>query len=342
VAFAVVVRCGAAAARDEVATATARFEGADVIIVNGEVRIRDTDFGARRFTSADVVSLGVRGVRVLVTTDGETLVVTSTRLAEGRFTFASARFGEFTLEQAKVKSLSFDGADKLYAKLLGGFATSGGDLIEPHLLKGSVAVAYVRSTGIETAQTFTVSLDAEAVRANWRHILSARSTFTETDGVRSADSKEASYKADRFLSERAFAYARVGAATDVISGINLRATVGGGGGYRFLVGPRHEFAGEAGYEFQREDAVAGTDDISFGRVGMTYAFKVDAAKVFSEKAEILIGEGRVRLRSETALTAKVNDRISLRLGLIVEHDTNPPAGSPETTTRTTAAMVWTF
>jgi len=328
--------------RDEVATAAARFEGADVVIVGGEVRVRDTDFGARRFVLADVVSLKVTGRRTLVTTEGETLVVTSALLDGAPFTFDSPRFGEFTLERGKVKSLSFDGADRLYARLLGGYVSAGGDLVEPHPLEGSLAVAYVRSTGAETADTFSASLDAEAVRSNWRHTLLARATYAKTDAQRSADSKEAGYKADRFLSGRAFLYARTGAATDAVSRINLRATAGAGGGYRFLTGPRHELAGEAGYEFQHEDAATEVNNVSFGRVAATYAFKMDSSKAFSEKAEALLGDGRARVRSETAFTAKVNDRLSVRFGLIVEHDTEPPAGSPATTTRTEAAVVWTF
>ena len=331
-----------AAARDEVVTGNARFSGTDLVIMEGEVRIRDTDFGTRRFPRADVVSLSVTGGRTLVTTDGETLAVTAVRYDGERFTFASPRFGEFSLAPANVKSLSFEGAGKLYARLLGGLVTSGGDLIEPHPLKGSLAVAYVRLTGVETAETFSASLDAEAVRSNWRHTFSARSTFTETDGERSADLKEAAYKADRFLSERVFVYARAGVANDSVAGIDLRATAGAGAGYRFLAGPRHELAGEVGYEFQHEDAADEMNDVSFARVAVTYAFKVDSAKVFSEKVDVLLGEGRTRVRSETALTAKVNARFSMRLGLIVEHDTEPPAGTPETTTRTEAAVVWTF
>ena len=328
--------------RDEVATSAARYEGADLVIVGGEVRVSDTDFGERRFELADVVSLKMTGKRALVTTDGETLVVVSAGLQGGRFAFASPRFGEFTLERANVKSLSFEGADKLYARLLGGYLSAGGDLVEPHPLEGSVALAYVRSTGAETADTFTASLDAEVVRSNWRHTLLARATYAKTDAQRSADAKEAGYKADRFLSARTFLYARTGAATDSVSKIDLRATVGAGGGYRFLAGPRHELAGEAGYEFQHEDAATEVNNVSFGRVAATYAFKIDSAKAFSEKAEALLGEGRARVRSETAFTAKVNARFSVRFGLVVEHDTEPPAGSPATTTRSEAAVVWTF
>lgn len=332
----------APASADEVTAGEARAAGTGLAIMDGEVRIRVSETRAERFALDGVTALRATGRRALVTTDGETLVVTSARLDGERFTFVSPRFGEFALERAKVKSLTFDGAGKLYARLLGGFVAAGGDLIEPHPLKGSVAVSYVRATGAETAATFSASVDAEAVRSNWRHTAALRSTFTQTDGVRSADTTEASYKADRFLSERAFAYARAGVANDAVAGIDLRATVGAGAGYRFLAGPRHDLAGEAGYEFQHEDTTAGAGDESFGRVAMAYAFKVSGAKAFTEKAEVLMGEGRTRTRSETALTASVNARLSLRLGFIVEHDTEPPTGAPETTTRTEAAVVWTF
>jgi putative salt-induced outer membrane protein YdiY len=330
------------AVRDEVTTTLARFEGSDLVIVGGEVRIRGTDLGARRFVRANVVSLRMTGRRALVTADGETLMVTAARYDGGRFTFTSLRFGEFPLEPERVKSLSFEGADRLYAREIGGFVSTAGDLVEPHPVEGSLAVAYVRLTGAETVETFSATLEAEAVRANWRHTLAARSTFTETDGARAADLGEASYKLDRFISERAFAYTRVGASRDDVAGIDLRAGVGAGAGFRFLVGPRHELAGEAGYEFQHEDSAAEANDVSFGRVAIGYAFKVDAAKAFSEKADVLLGEGRTRVRSETALTAKLNDRFSVRLGIIIEHDTKPPVGTPETTTRTAAAVVWNF
>lgn len=341
-ALAIAALSRSAVAEDAVTAGGTRVAGTDLVIVEGEVRVRVSETRAERLALDGATSLRVTGGRVLVTTDGETLFVTAARYDGGRFTFASPRFGEFALERAEVKSLSFEGADKLYARLLGGLVTSGGDVIEPHPPKGSVAVAYVRSTGAETAETFSATLEAEAVRSNWRHTLTARSTFTKTGGARSADLKEALYKVDRFLSERAFAYARVGASDDAVAGIDLRLGAGAGAGYRFLVGPRHELAGEAGYEFQHEDAATEVNNVSFGRVGLAYAFSIDSAKAFTAKAEALLGEDRTRTRWETALTAKLNDRFSVRLGFIVEHDTSPPAGAPETTTRTGAAVVWTF
>ncbi len=171
--------------------------------------------------------------------------------------------------------------------------------------------------------------------------------YSKDDGRTTAESYATELRFDWSLSERVYSYALGGWNKDRFAGIDQRYYGGGGAGYKFLLGPRHFLASEAGLNYTAERYTDGTDsDFLTGRAFAKYEYAFSKKSRFLQSVEYLYDfsdSAHFRVNSETALVAALTEVFALKAAYTVRYDHKPvPAGLKRTDTRTSVALVANF
>lgn len=211
---------------------------------------------------------------------------------------------------------------------------------------GSLGLSYLATSG--NADTSSLGIEATVKRkpAPWGIDIAALALRAEKDGVKTAERVFGRARGERALSERWGVFLGASAEKDTFAGLDLRGTLEAGAAYRLLAGPEHELAFDAGATLTREERTSGVNDDFVGALaGLTYAWvPMEGVKV-SERLLVypnLDESSDWRLVSEAALQAALSRRFSLKIGLAVRYDHEPPPGFDATDTATTASLVWSF
>lgn len=171
--------------------------------------------------------------------------------------------------------------------------------------------------------------------------------YSEDDGRTTAESYSTELRFDRLYTEKSYFYFLGGWSKDRFAGIDNRFYGGGGLGRKFIDGPKHYLAGEAGLNYTREDYVDGSDsDFLTGRAFGKYEYAFTEKNRFLQSLEFLYDfsdSAHYRLNSETALVAALTDVFSLKVGYNVRYDHRPvPADLEHTDTMISVALVANF
>jgi len=146
----------------------------------------------------------------------------------------------------------------------------------------------------------------------------------ETDGVLTAERYLTDLRLEHAYSERTYSYANTGWMTDEFAGIDKRINVGTGGGYKFLIGPKHFLRNEAGLAVVNETYIDSTDsDYVDGRLFGEYIYAFTDRNKFTQSIEYLHDfndSDNYRVNSVTALTAALNDSFSLKMSYVIKYD----------------------
>jgi putative salt-induced outer membrane protein len=170
----------------------------------------------------------------------------------------------------------------------------------------------------------------------------------KTDDVLSAERYFTDLRLEYSLSERAYLYANTGWLRDTFAGLDARTNLSAGGGYRFLDGPDSFFKLEAGVNSVKESYTVEADNrrSTEGRVFGEYVYHFTKKNKFSQSIESLhdfSDSERYRLNSDTALTAALNNRFSLRISYQIKYNHRPvPATLERSDTVVSTAIVANF
>lgn len=105
-----------------------------------------------------------------------------------------------------------------------------------------------------------------------RFTIGATGENKRENGEDTARGNRAYFKYDHFLSEKWYAYANTDVEKDKFKDLNLRTTIGTGGGYQFWETPERSLALEAGVTYVDEDyRIADDDDYMAARWAIRYA-----------------------------------------------------------------------
>lgn len=169
-----------------------------------------------------------------------------------------------------------------------------------------------------------------------------------TGDVLSAERYFTDLRLEYSFSERAYVYANTGWLRDTFAGLDARTNLSAGGGYRFLDGPDSFFKLEAGANTVKESYTTETEDRRFteGRVFGEYIYHFTQKNKFSQSIESLhdfSDSERYRVNSDTALTAALNSRFSLRISYQIKYNHRPvPATLARSDTILSTAIVANF
>ncbi|NBC88602.1 MAG: DUF481 domain-containing protein [Alphaproteobacteria bacterium] len=200
-----------------------------------------------------------------------------------------------------------------------------------------------RSTGnaSNTGITAGLSLVREGIR--WRHKLSGRADYQETEGVVTREQFLAAYEPNWKITDRLYTFGLAQYERDRFQGFSARYSVSGGLGYDVLTGEGMTLSVKAGPAWRRTEFVGGgsRSDLA-GLAALDFDWQLLDTVTFTQDASAFVQSGSSTFISDSGLVAKVAGDLSLRLSYTVEHDTDPPAGAVNTDTLSRVTIIYDF
>jgi len=170
---------------------------------------------------------------------------------------------------------------------------------------------------------------------------------SKTDGEQTAERYYTDLRADYTFTEHWYVYLLGSWLKDEFAGFEERYTIGPGVGYKFLIGPKHFLAAEAGAEYANEDYVVEEDEgFIEARAYGKYEYAFTEKNRFSLASEYLLDlddNSNYKSNSEAAVISALTDVLSLKLSYVVRYQNRPkPSDLEKTDTVFGAAIVVTY
>jgi putative salt-induced outer membrane protein len=239
------------------------------------------------------------------------------------------------------------GAGLALAGLLVGPMASAGPFYAPpppeedaKRFSGETELGYTQLSGNTDSQTLIGKGRLTWLTGDWTHTLRGEVRNIARDGETRAEQYRLSGRERYELDGPHYLFGFARWEKDRFSGYDWQATTIGGYGRDILEGDRHRLSLEGGPGY-RHDRVEDRED---GRLGVAYGAMVYEWR-FSEIARLeqeLSVEGtddNTTSRSLSALTAKLNSRLALKVSHEIRDNSNPPEEAVANTDHTTSASL---
>lgn len=228
--------------------------------------------------------------------------------------------------------------------------------------KSSAELGYVNVSGNTNTETLKAIFDISYEVDSWLHkahaeALSANNETTDTTVVPAVTTSErtaakwlASAQSDYKFREFDYFYGLVSYEDDRFSGFEYQAKIGLGYGRRVIHTDNHELKLEVGpgYRIYRLDQPAPPapseerQDETLLRVGAAYIWKVSETSKFTEDLTYEAGQDQDEWKSITALTARINSTLAMKISHTVKNLDKVPAGTEHYDRETAVTLVFTF
>ncbi|MEO0643280.1 MAG: DUF481 domain-containing protein [Pseudomonadota bacterium] len=206
--------------------------------------------------------------------------------------------------------------------------------------KGELGAFVSTGNAENTGLTASLSLVREGLR--WRHKLSGRADYQETDGVVTREQYLAAYEPNFKITDRLYAYAFAQYERDPFQGFSARYSGSGGLGYDLLIeGPTLSI--KAGPAWRRTELVDGDSTSNLaGLAALDFDWAISDSISFTQDGSALVQSGSSTFISDSGLQFTMSDALSLRLSYTLEHDTAPPEGAVQTDTLSRITIIYDF
>ena len=218
--------------------------------------------------------------------------------------------------------------------------------------KTTAELGYVVTSGNSETSTINAKIDTTHEQAGqpWRHhvhaeAFAAKTTDTVTNvETRSAERYQLSGKTDYKFNDTDYAFVTANYDKDRFSGFDYQATLAGGYGKRVLndAGMTLDLEVGPGVRAVRDSVTQQSDTEALGRLAASFAWKVSDNATFTEELTSDIASELTVTKSVTALSAKINSRLAMKLSLTIRNNSVVPAGKEKTDTETAVTLVYTF
>lgn len=208
---------------------------------------------------------------------------------------------------------------------------------------GAGELGAFRSTGNSDNVGITAGLGLTREGINWRHRLSGRADYQESDGVVTREQYLAAYEPNFKLSGSLFLYGLAQYERDQFQGFSGRYSVSGGLGYDIIKRDDMTLSVKAGPAWRRTDLVGGGGSSSLaGLAAFDFGWRISEGISFTQSGSAFVQSGSSTFISDTGLTAKIANELSVRLSYTIEHDTEPPLGAVKTDTLSRFTLIYDF
>jgi putative salt-induced outer membrane protein len=208
------------------------------------------------------------------------------------------------------------------------FGMSTGAQAEDGKWKDEAEVTFVDTSGntdvstLSAKNTLTVPI-TEKTKGTWK----LGALYGKSDGETNAESYSTEIRLDHSYTERLYSFGYAGWFRDRFAGIDARYYLGAGGGYKFLIGPKHFLLGEGGGSYTVEEFTDNTDnDFPGGRFFGKYEYHFNEKNKFTQSLELLLDFSKFKnwnLNSETAIVSALNSWLSLKASYEVKYNNDP-------------------
>ncbi len=217
-------------------------------------------------------------------------------------------------------------------------------------LQMSAELGLVITSGNSETSSINAKFDATHEKEKWRHNFHAEAVgASSTDPKTKIDSTSSerylfSGKSDYKFDDIDFLFGSVIFDKDRFSGYEYQTTVAFGYGRRLLNEKKAKLDVEigAGARKVKESNSGSTDTDGIVRLGAKYEWNISEASTFTEEFSYDYSKDLATMKSVTALTAKVDTRLAMKIALSIRNNSEVPTGNDETDTETSVTLVYSF
>jgi putative salt-induced outer membrane protein len=213
-------------------------------------------------------------------------------------------------------------------------------------VQDAAQLTFVSANG--NTNSTTIGFSNEFIRRWRRAALEVKSGAlgARTEGITTAERYFTNEKFQRNLTDRNYVFEKAGWERDRFAGIAHRwdSTLGLGRG--LVKTERNDLILELGAGYVNEQRTAAPrEDFASGRAYAKYVRILSETAQASQDAEYIHNfddPDAYRLNAETALTASVNSRFSVKVSYALKRANDPPPGTVKNDTLTSAALIFNY
>ena len=214
----------------------------------------------------------------------------------------------------------------------------------PDPFVGNVSLGYLATAGNTDSNngnfSFEVTWDLDGP---WKHDWNALAINARTDGVTTAESYSAAYKAMRDFSENSYLFFSTDWRQDEFSGYDRQASQAIGYGRRLIDTDRHMLAVEGGAGTKQSDLITGEElDEAIIRGGLDYLLNISESSQFSQKLLLEQGDENRYTESTSALKASIVGNIAIVFSITIKNNSDVPVGIEDTDRFTAVSLEYGF
>ncbi len=209
--------------------------------------------------------------------------------------------------------------------------------------KSTIELGFVTTSANTETETLNVKAGTATNRTKWRHKLSVTVLRASDASQTTAEKYTLSGKSDYKLTDPAYLFVTLNYEDDKFSGYDYQATEAVGYGWRIIEDKTLQLDLEAGPGARQSRLNNGQNDTEgLLRMAATLDWRISDSSTFGEALSIEAGEDSTISKSETTLTSQVSDRLSMKLTLLLKHNSDVPPGVDKSDTETSATLVYSF
>jgi putative salt-induced outer membrane protein len=197
---------------------------------------------------------------------------------------------------------------------------------------GEIALGGNVSSGNNNQWNFSGELDIKREGPRWEHRIEGEVDLREVEGDRTEERLGLAYRARRdFDRSRFFTYGSLRFERDRSEGLDERFTESVGGGYEIIdKKDLLDWDVYVGPALRQTNFADGTEENRVGVFLATY-FKWEITDTLTFRQDVggVIDSDNQSLRSTTALTSNIYGRLSGKIDLTIEKESNPPPGAKD-------------
>jgi putative salt-induced outer membrane protein len=214
----------------------------------------------------------------------------------------------------------------------------------PDPFVGDISLGYLATKGNTDSTNANAKFDVTwDLDGPWTHDWNALAINARTNGITTAESYSAGYKARRDFSETSYLFFTGDWREDRFSGYDRQVSEAIGYGRRLIDSERHMLALEGGAGAKQSDLTTGEElDEAIVRGALDYLLTISETSEFRQKFLIEQGDENRYTESTSALKTRIVGNIALVLSYVVKSNSDVPVGIEKTDRFTSIALEYGF
>lgn len=218
-------------------------------------------------------------------------------------------------------------------------------------LDGEIGLIF--TTGNTDTSSFKGRLNSHHELESWSNDYLFEALYKKDEITTNSGSEESQTSAQKFFisaqgnyklehpDNRLFGFASY--EDDRFSGFDYQSTLAVGWNSKLWDDETSKFSYSVGPGYSFSETNDGEDVSGFiVRAAGDYQWKISDSATFKQLVSTEVGSVNTKSRSETSVSAQINGSMSLKVSLILNHNSNVESGSEKLDTETAATLVYTF
>lgn len=216
------------------------------------------------------------------------------------------------------------------------------DEVKPFSMDGEFG--YIATTGNTETTSIKGKLSAHQELTQWSNDFKAEALYTDDDSTTTAQSYFLSGQGNYKLANpdhRLFGFASY--ENDRFSSYDYQATLAAGWSQKLWEDDSSQFNYSIGPGYSFSETSEGEEQNSvIVRAAMDYQWKISDTSTFKQLLSTEVGSDNTKSKSETSLSAQISGNLSMKLSLLLNHNSDVAEDTENLDTQTSVTLVYSF